>query len=79
MAEEERLFKLSSIVFPFCRIISFNSAGFFLSFLQNYFFQFCRVIDSFKIAIAFKNLALFETWQFVPNSSKEMVTIVLKP
>ena len=51
----------------------FTSWTVFLCILQNYFFPSCRIIsilDWYIIAMAFKNLALFETWQFVPNSSK---------
>jgi len=76
MAQEERLFKLNSIYlhpaelflsilrnyfFRFCGIISLDSAEYFLSIPQNYYDP-GLIYD----AMAFVNLALFKTWQFVP-------------
>ena len=62
----------------------FSSWSVFLCIPQKYFSASYRIIyipglKLYIIAVAFKNLALFETWQFVPYSSKKAGDNSLKP
>jgi len=85
-------FRVKQYFFASSRSISLHPAEVFLCILKKYFFAsrksaslhstelFISWTDTlYIIAMAFNNLALFETWHYVPNSSKKVCDKRSKP